>query len=313
MSVRGELGRYYLVPAALLLYSLVCLNSRVHAQVDSPVRTVSVRKLMLDSTTQLSLSERERITRKLCERTREFAAAQRRTFLVRTDEPELGVPLQEQELAGLAQELTRGAYEANGYFKVAVSDPIMRTGGSATTPWLDLTVPVIPGSQYRLGSVQWKNETVLSASELLRLMPTRPGEIFNVGRISKELQAVREAYESRGYINFTSIPETTLDDVERTISLLIDVDEGARFSFGNLHVEGMREKDAQELRAAWQSLQGRSYSPQECKQFFQRFFRPLHRGVVPSDYTSIQLDVRARTVDVFITLRPDPSLISKSR
>ena len=313
MSLRGEFGRYYLVPAVLLLYSLVCLNSRMHAQVDSPVRTVSVRKLMLESTTQLSLSERKRITRKLRERTREFAAAQRRTFLVRTDEPELGVPLQEQELADTAQELVREAYQANGYFKVEVSDPIMRTGGSATTSWLDLTVSVIPGSQYRLRSVQWKNETVFSASELLRLMPIHTGEIFNVGRITEGLQAVREAYRSRGYINFTSVPDTTLDDVERTVSLQIDVDEGARFSFGNLHVEGMREKGAQKLTAAWQSLQGRSYSPQEYKQFFQRFFRPVHRGVVPSDYTSIQLDVQARTVNVFITLRPDPSLISKSR
>ena len=311
--MRGELGRYYLVPAALLLYSLVCLNARMHAQVNSPMRTVTVRKLMLLSTTQLSLSERERITRKLRERTREFAAAQQSTFLVRADEPELGVPLQEQELSGLAQELAREAYQANGYFKVEVSDQIMRTGGRAKMPWLDLTVPVTTGSQYRFGSVQWKNETVFSESELLRLMPTRPGEIFNGGRISEGLEAVRGAYQSRGYINFTCIPLTTVDDLKHTISLQIDIDEGAQFIFGNLHVDGMSEKDAQELMAAWQSLQGRSYSPQECKQFFQRFFRPLHRGVVPSDYTSIQLDVRARTVDVFITLRPDPSLISKSR
>src|ERR1700680_1999524 len=115
-------------------------------------------------------------------------------------------------------------------------------------------------------------------------------------------------------MNFTSIPNTVIDEAGRGIALQIDVDEGGAFHWGNLHVEGMSEPDKRELLRGWEGLRGQVYvsNPyQTLDKFFTAYFRPLRRGVTPSDYTTWKVDEKARTVDVYLSLVSNPSLLNR--
>jgi hypothetical protein len=113
-------------------------------------------------------------------------------------------------------------------------------------------------------------------------------------------------------MNFVSIPNTTIDEAARSIALEIDVDEGSVFHWGDLHVEGMTEADKQELLRGWGGLRGQVYASnphQALDKFFATYFRPLRSGITPSDYTKWKIDERERTVDVYLSLVPNPSLL----
>lgn len=134
-------------------------------------------------------------------------------------------------------ERVRAEYQNRGYFKVLVQDPktqIHDTGGGFTIPWIrgkgkavDITMPIEEGERYRLGSITFKNNKAVSNVKALRsLFPIKDGEIFSREKIAKGLENLRKAYGELGYINFTSVPDTTFDEDKKTVSLEIDVDEG---------------------------------------------------------------------------------------
>jgi hypothetical protein len=139
-----------------------------------------------------------------------------------------------------------------------------------------------------------------------------PGEIFSRSKIAKVLEEARKLYQSHGYMNFTSIPNTEIDEAGCSIALEIDVDEGGIFHWGGLHVEGMSEADKRELLLGWEGLRGQLYtsnSHRALDKFFAVYFRPLRPGVVLSDYVTWKFNERDRLVEVYLALVPNPSLL----
>jgi hypothetical protein len=201
-------------------------------------------------------------------------------------------------------ELVRRAYQDKGYFKVKVSDPITRSGSDATGPWIDLSFEIEAGTQYRLRGIHWKGATVFSQAQLRTVMPIQPGEIFSRAKIAAGLDALRELYLSQGYINFTSIPNTEIDEEAREVALEMVLDEGDRdgrgeFRWGDLYVYGMEKPDREALLHAWQSIRGQTYSHKAFTRFFERQFRPLRAGIKPGDYAKKQVNVKSHTSTLF--------------
>jgi outer membrane protein assembly factor BamA len=82
--------------------------------------------------------------------------------------------------------------------------------------------------------------TAFSEEQLLDLVPIHPGDIVSRSKVSTSLDQVRNLYQSHGDLNFVCIPNTEFDEAAGTISLEIDVGEGAAFHWGDLHISGMR-------------------------------------------------------------------------
>jgi hypothetical protein len=207
-------------------------------------------------------------------------------------------------------ELIRRAYQDRGYFQAIVDDPTIRKGIDATGGWADIVFEIDAGYQYRLREIHWKNATVFSEAQLSALMPIRQGEIFSRAKIAAGIEALGTLYRSRGYINFTSIPNTQFDEGASEITLDIDLDEGDEYRWGNLSIGGMEEKDREALLRSWEDLRGQPYSPEAFTRFFEKEFRPLRNGVKPADYTRKRTNSADNTVDVILNLRPDSALVT---
>ena len=79
-----------------------------------------------------------------------------------------------------------------------------------------LSFQVEEGLQYTLGEITFKNNKVISDVAALRgLFPINDGDIFSREKIAKGLENLRKAYGDRGYINFTSVPDTKFDDEKK--------------------------------------------------------------------------------------------------
>ena len=85
---------------------------------------------------------------------------------------------------------------------------------------MDITIPIQEGEKYRLKAINFKNNKAIVNSQLLRtLFPIKDGDIFDTHQIQKGIENLRKAYGEIGYINFTSVPETQIDDEHKLLTL----------------------------------------------------------------------------------------------
>jgi len=147
-------------------------------------------------------------------------------------------------------ERVRDAYQQKGYFKALVSDPNTQIRDINRTIYfwpfqkkrgkvVDITVPIEEGERYTLKAITFTGNKALSNSAALRnLFPMKDGEIFNTTHVRKGLENLRKAYTEFGYINFTPVPDTEIDDEKRQITLKIDIDEGKPFYVRRIEFTG---------------------------------------------------------------------------
>jgi hypothetical protein len=115
------------------------------------------------------------------------------------------------------------------------------------------------GLQYRLNEIVWANNTAFTAEQLRSLIPLRSGDVFRRDMIGEGLETIRRAYAAKGYVNFTSVPDTIFDDENATIILKVDVDEGGQFTFAGGAVSGLtpaRTESVVSAMASWKDQLG---------------------------------------------------------
>jgi outer membrane protein insertion porin family len=284
------------VPRRLLFAAcFLALVGSLSAQTWPPTTKPSVRRVIFENAALLPAHVRQEITKE----TREARAATR---------------LPEEEVSDMADEAcerVRAEYQDEGYFKVQVTAKAVPVAKDPMARY-DIVIWVLEeGKQYRLGDLRVIHMTVFSEQQLRDLFPIQRGEIFSREKIAKGLEELRRLYGSEGYIDFLSVPNTTLDEESSTIALEIDVHEGRVFQWGDLHIAGMRDQDQQLLLQAWSGVRGQPYHYADAtlQRFFRRFFRPLRKGTTLTDYTTVQTNSLTGTVDVYLSLTLDPALL----
>jgi outer membrane protein assembly factor BamA len=133
-------------------------------------------------------------------------------------------------------ERVRDVFQQFGYFKVTVNDQIVlrELKGSPKLKRFSAQVKVEPGDQYRLAQILFAGDKALPDSDLRALAPIKDGEIFNVQKMRDALRNLRDRYVALGYINFTPVPNTEIDENQRLITITFDLDNGAHYKVENL-------------------------------------------------------------------------------
>jgi outer membrane protein insertion porin family len=200
------------------------------------------------------------------------------------------------------EERLRDEWQKRGFFKVQVSSDGNVLTMSPVRERIVLTVHIEEGLQYRLGQIAFKNNKAITDADALRnLFPIKDGDIFDRDTISKGIKNLKEAYGQLGYINFTSIPNTTINEKARTISLDIDVDEGKQFTVRSIDIEGAPAQVLKDLALA----PGQIYNEHLVELFLQK-----HLPGVDVDNPKIQhrsLDERSGTVALTFDFRQCPT------
>jgi outer membrane protein insertion porin family len=199
------------------------------------------------------------------------------------------------------EERLRNEWQKRGYFKVQVSSDGNVLTISPARERIVFTVHIEEGPQYHLGQISFKNNKAITNADALRnLFPIKDGDIFDRDAISKGLKNLQEAYGQLGYINFTSIPNTTMNEEAQTISLDVDVDEGKQFTVRSIDIEGADAQVLKDLALA----PGQIYNERLVELFLQE-----HLPGVDVDNPKFQhrsLDERSGTVALTFDFRQCP-------
>jgi outer membrane protein insertion porin family len=216
-------------------------------------------------------------------------------------------------------ERVRAEYQNRGFFKVLVQDPkteIHDTGHtgphipllqSGPGKAVDITMPIEEGDRYKLASITFTNNKAVKDTRPLRnLFPIKDGDTFSREKIGKGLENLRKAYGELGYINFTGVPDTKMDDEHKTISLVIDIDEGKLFSVRRIEFSGNTTTRDKVIRREIALEEGQPYNSRLWELSLLRlnqlgYFEPLK----PDDpnTTDRRLDEKNGTVDLTLKVR----------
>jgi outer membrane protein insertion porin family len=114
----------------------------------------------------------------------------------------------------------------SGYFKAVVKGSSEQLHDKQGTHQFVVKFDIDAGPQYRIGQIAFSGNHVFSAEELRSMFKLASGDIFSRAKVWQGLERMRSAYVERGYLNFTPVPNTDIDESRHVISVVIDCDEG---------------------------------------------------------------------------------------
>jgi outer membrane protein insertion porin family len=216
-------------------------------------------------------------------------------------------------------ERVRAEFQNRGYFKVLVQEPKTNIHDSGHQGFhipliqagpgksVDITMPIEEGDQYKLGEITFKNNKAVSNTKALRaLFPLKDGDTFDRSKIAKGLENLGKAYGQLGYINFTSIPNTTFDEEKKLVFLDIDVDEGKQFYVRRIEFQGNTTTRDKVIRREIVLEEGQIYNQQLWELSIQRLNQlGFFDNLKPDDpnVTERHLNEKEGTVDLTLKVK----------
>ncbi len=212
-------------------------------------------------------------------------------------------------------ERVRQAYRDKGYYNAAVEEPKTQIRDEGGLNWftfrpnkgkrIDILMPIEEGARYRLGTITFTgNKAVTNEKALRATFAVKDGDWFNATLISKGLENLKKAYGQLGYINFGAIPRPQFDDQKKTVSLVIDIDEGKPFYVSRIEFQGNTITRDRVIRRELMLDEGQVYNSQLWEYSLLRlnqleYFEPLK---VDQDSEAHQ-DADAGTVDLLLKVK----------
>ncbi len=217
-------------------------------------------------------------------------------------------------------ERVRDAYQQKGYFKALVQDPKTNIRDTSGINWffpfkpkhgkvVDINIPVEEGDRFRLKEIKFTgNKAITNTAGLRHLIPMKDGDIFNVELMRKGLKNLRDAYSEQGYINFTPVPNTDIDDEHKLITINFDLDEGKQFFVHRIEFKGNTTTRDKVIRREIALEEGNVYNSRYWELSLLRlnqlgYFEPLKTSEQGGNDTDIKTNNQSDPPTVDLTLK----------
>ena len=170
-----------------------------------------------------------------------------------------------KEAWGEDSENLKKYYMNRGYKDILVGEPqveLIAKNPEAETQKekdfrMEIAIPVQEGRLFRLGNLEIKGSTVFEAAQLRRLYEVSLDSRYKHSEIEAGNEAVRNLYQSRGYIyaytNQVAIDSETEADVTNVV---VDVYEGTRYRLGRIEFTGNNKTQEKVMRREFRIFEG---------------------------------------------------------
>ena len=274
------------------LLGSLCAQDCLPEKSATPSTPVPIRRVIFQNAPNLSREARREIAKALLDET-VYAGSVSADMTRSADE---------------ASERVRAAYQNEGYFKAQVSTTAVPVAKEAAVRYDVVIRTLSEGMQYRLGDMQFTHMTAFPEQQLRDVFLIQRGEVFSREKIAKGLEELRRLYGREGYINFTAVPDTVLDENNNSINLEIDVDEGKQFRLRSLEVFGVDSETKARVLSELAIKPGDIYNAE----LWERSMEKFPNLIQDPDTAAKRLDERDGWVDAIIDFRkPDPCPIDR--
>lgn len=128
-------------------------------------------------------------------------------------------------------------YLTNGYLDAEVSEPILRTNFDDYTA--TLTYHINEGKQYKIGEVDLQiDESIADPETLKETFKCKPGAVFNVEKLRKDINKIRDAVSDKGYAFANVLPDVKQDRENGIANITYVVKANEKAYINNVTISG---------------------------------------------------------------------------
>ncbi len=176
-------------------------------------------------------------------------------------------------------------YQDQGFVKVRVLDPKIDINRKEKAIYI--TIPIQEGSQYRVGKIKVKQDDTYSEEELLSVVKLKPGDIYDISKLRKDIITITDLYSARGYAYADVLPATQIDDEKKMVDVEVQVNRGRKVYVGEINIAGNTKTRDNVIRREFRLQEGQLFDSIALKrtkqrlnnlQFFEDVKIDTHRG-----------------------------------
>jgi outer membrane protein insertion porin family len=216
----------------------------------------------------------------------------------------------------------RGIYQDHGYFKVNVSDPVVKITDDVRSgipgPWpifgskngkrADITITIEEGEQYHMGKLTFRSADpdqglVFKPDLLARAFPIKEGEIFSAQKIRKALDNYKKLYGQYGYIDFVATPLTDIDDPKKIVNLTMEFDQQKQFFVRRIEFAGNTTTRDKVIRRELLLDEGQVFDNRLWELSILRLNQLNYFDTIKPENAELKRNVKAGTVDIKLKLK----------
>jgi outer membrane protein assembly factor BamA len=196
-------------------------------------------------------------------------------------------------------------YLERGYLRAAFGDAqakIVEDSPEGTI--VNVTVPVAPGTQYKVTDLVLSGNKAFPAETLRKLIHLQMSQPANAVQLATDIDAMKTLYGSRGYMAASIAADPSMDDAASTVKYTLNLSEGDVYTMGDLDIQGLDSRTTARLQADWNLRGGDPYDTRYAKRFLEQANKEIAAMGEWKSSVYESVDQRDKTVDV--TIRFDP-------
>ena len=181
--------------------------------------------------------------------------------------------------------------------------PKITTEKAKDVEGLVVHVTVEEGPSFELGEVKLENKSEVKTEDLVKAGNFKKGDLANFDEINQGVERIRKRLRRDGYMRVSATVDRNIHDDKKNVDLVVRIDEGARFTFGKLTIQGLDLEGEPAIRKLWAMKEGKAFNPEYPDYFLAQV---KERGLFDNlgeAKASINVDEKSRTVDVTLKFR----------
>jgi outer membrane protein insertion porin family len=186
-------------------------------------------------------------------------------------------------------ETIRNLYYNIGYIQVQVDEPVIRPrietkkrswfsgedrdSGTMITTLKDelvMSINIKEGDQFRIGSLAFKGNELLSDAEISKDIKLKKGDVFSREVLRQDVNRMMDRYDSMARPFASIVPQFNIDPDKKLVAITMDIQEAGEVRIGRINIAGNSKTRDKVIRREMRLNEGDLYSKKALKRSYER-------------------------------------------
>ncbi len=181
-------------------------------------------------------------------------------------------------------ETIRNLYYNKGYIQVQVDEPVITPKqytfrecyfwGDRKTftrkSELVININIKEGDQFRIGSITFKGNQIISTASLEQETSLKKGDVFSRDVLRKDVNGIIDKYDGLARPFANVVPLFNINPEKKTVDITIDIQEGGEVRIGRIDISGNSKTRDKVIRREIRFDEGDLYSKKAIKRSYER-------------------------------------------
>ncbi len=177
----------------------------------------------------------------------------------------------ELNMEDLNQDVARlsSFYHNNGYIQARVGEPDIKYKGN----WIDITIKIDEGPQFKVGKVDIAGDIVLSKGELIKKLKITREKFYNREVVRNDVLVLTDLYSDEGYAYADIFPRIDKNFENMVVNISYVIEKGKQVYFEKIIISGNTKTRDKVIRRELKVYEQELYSGRRLKRGVRNLYR----------------------------------------